>query len=820
MNPTNQNHIPIPRLREMFNATLGTDTSAIDSLLDISLNSPDSHFRLLHHILIAQYAKVTMHHRDTPIPLVGLDIETNHLTGEPRLLGYSYPDGYYHADQSPTLETLFHNVRGIMENRESGTGIVTWGSLDINCIIRLFDPQKDEQSFISRGFGGRYRNGEWLQKPPVMRQIGDAQFCIDHHISGRSLRLAIVAGGRYRTLWIYNLSQFFPTRIADTAKSLDFEWTDFSKDTHLIDWDRFAKDQEFKTEVLKSNKQDAQTVRMMANHLQSIFHKVFGAYPGLLVSAGSLADAAVSKMLTQEDYESNSWQYLKYSTFGGNTEDVRLSESLISEAYSAGYVDQFTIGYNETAHTADISSAYPHKIRELPDLRFCYLRTGTGDFRPTVKEIENDQHCIFTVVFRGLVTIPEHLEYHPITVKTKQKQNIRPIGTFPASYYLEEREFCESHGATFADEEWSIIALTERKEAPIAGVSKALASMRDEYRAKLDDAKRRFDAGDLSAESEKIYFDSLQNMVKVVDNSLYGKNVMATEVLKEINGKPEVVGLKAGDRYNQLYGGWITALTRVQIARACMELQGKGSQPIMAMTDAVYWTGEKSHLPADMIGYHGKEAGLFEPPETVHDMFTVKTGQYEYRKGNKFYHKVRGLNLPFEDRHDDKSFFRSLIREWLSDKSPYMHPEDVRIPVNTRKLITIGNHDISNLGVVSDGIAEMKPFILSGKQVERFVENYIDTLDGSIRLRPAIAQIDPDSDSPLAFLSGLNEQGGDYVTRHERKRIFYYLIIKITGMSIRNRFKGRMPADKARLSDCSWSELEEWSGIKREWARL
>jgi hypothetical protein len=310
-------------------------------------------------------------------------------------------------------------------------------------------------------------------------------------------------------------------------------------------------------------------------------------------------------------------------------------------------------------------------------------------------------------------------------------------------------------------------------------------------------------------------------MVKIVDNSLYGKNVMAVEIVEEIDGKPVVVGLKAGDRFNKLYGGWITAYTRTQIAASCMAIQSAGGSPLLAMTDAIYWTGKKTDISPDLISFHGKEAGKFEPPETVNDFFLVKTGQYEYRKGRVFTHKVRGLNLPYESMSSDRSFYRATIQEWL-DKNhyPYMHAEDVQIPVQTRKLITVGMHDLEHIGLVSDGVAMMKPFILSAKQVERFVENYMDTLTGAIRLRPAIVKQDRNMDSPLEFLSGLNLKGGEYLTRHEKRRMFYHLIVKITGMTIRNRFKGRMPANKARLSDCSWEELEEWSGIKRAWVKI
>jgi hypothetical protein len=260
-----------------------------------------------------------------------------------------------------------------------------------------------------------------------------------------------------------------------------------------------------------------------------------------------------------------------------------------------------------------------------------------------------------------------------------------------------------------------------------------------------------------------------------------------------------------------------------------MSLQSKGSKPIMAMTDAVYWEGKPEHLDSNLISYHGKVAGLFEPVESVHHMFTVKTGQYEYAKperksptGWHYYHKLRGLNLPFEERNDNKSFYRDLIVDWLKDAPKYIQADEILIPVPTRKLVTIGAHDIEHLGLVADGVAELKPFIMSGKQVERYLHDFRKTLNQTIRLQPAIAKFSPDADSPLEFLSGLLEQGGNYITKHERKRMFYNLIVKVSDGKLRfgNRFGGRMPVDKLRLSDCTWTDLESWSGIKRDWAKI
>lgn len=791
-----------------------------DAAFDFITGAQSANFKLLHPLLIARYSKVTLHHSDKMFPMVGLDVETDHTTGEPKLLGFSYEDGYYFHIDDPTLSDLFSIVNSLINN-SPGTNLVTWGTLDIMECIRLFNPTEIESKRTSRGVGGNYKNGKWIAEPPIMRQVNGTNFFVDHYIKGRSLRLGIEQNNRTWTIWIYNISQFYPTRIADSAKGLGLEWIDYSEDTHLIDWDRYLYDSDYQQEVLKSNEQDARTVRTLAQNTGAIFNRVFGAYPKLLVSAGSLADSAVSKMLNQEEYASNAWRYLHDTTFK-DSPFIDLAESIISEAYSAGYVDQFGIGYFDRAYTADISSAYPHKIRKLPDLTNFSIIAGKGNPQFRKSELEEQGYKIFTAAIRGRVTIPEHLRFHPITLKTSQSQNFRPIGTFNASYMLEERDFCQQWGAHFENEVWVLFATKKWKTSAIAKVSEKLAKLRDEYREKMINA---------ATAEESILYDSMQYMVKVVDNSLYGKTVASIAIIEDIDGIPQQTGWKAGDRYNQLYGAWITACTRVQVADACMTLQQAGSEPIMAMTDAVYWTGDRNHLPEKLIASH-KTAGLFEPPEVIEQFYVIKTGQYEYKVPcncgpddlcRHWHHKVRGfnidwqeefdnpLNLKLEDLISSRGLYRDLIKEWSAGKESW-HPDEVVIPVPTRKLLSVGT-DFENMGLIKNGESNMRPFVLSGKSPIPWIEQWPKAIDDHVWIPPAIVD-ERDEEGPLQFISGLHESGENYLNRYQRKQLFYYLTIKCTNKRGKDCF---LPG---KLSNLNWEKLEEWSGMKREWAHV
>lgn len=86
-----------------------------------------------------------------------------------------------------------------------------------------------------------------------------------------------------------------------------------------------------------------------------------------------------------------------------------------------------------------------------------------------------------------------------------------------------------------------------------------------------------------------------------------------------------------------------------------------------------------------------------------------------------------------------------------------------------------------------------------------------DAIDGALWLETPKMREVASATGPMEFLSNLHEKRGDYLSRHDRKKMFFLLIFKITG-------KCRYPA--ARLSDMSYEALEDWSGVKREWCNL
>lgn len=733
----------LQQVRGLLSSQYGTEygNTAFDSLDYALVHAPQtSALRILHPLFFKEWREPRRRTADKPVSTIGFDIETVAQTGvhgkagTPKLFGFSYEDGTYYYDDNPTLGSFIRVLKSIRNTSEAHLAV--WSRLDIQVVLRLFSPNEKERLAISAGLSGKSRNGEIIVPYSCQRTLRDGTVVfVGHYIPGRSLRIGWFEGQYERSIWIYNMAHFYRGRIADVAPTLGLAWTTFDKETHVIDWTRFESNPKYRAICLASNEQDARVVRQLAMRLQDDFYSVFKTYPLQLVSTGSLADAAVSALLSDEDYNATSGIWLKRNILGTNNDASTKLDSLLGEAFSAGYVDQYAIGYFPQVCTADISAAYPDKIRKLPDLRYAVLQAGEGKLEDDLREMQAQGLEIESAIIRGLVSIPSTLPYHPITVRNRFRQNYRPIGTFRAAYTLDERNFCVRYGATFADEEYVIVGLSKRVPSPIADVSRRLGIMRSEITAERD--KHAKDTAEWRT------YNAQQEMVKLVDNSLYGKTTMTLESMELIAGKPRLVGYVTGDRYNALLATLITARTRTQLADACMTIWRNGGAPIMCMTDALYWDGTTEMLPSDLWS-EKKTAGFFEKPTIEHDFFLLKTGQYEYRVDDKYVYKLRGIPAQYErdelgpyimfngqKLRPTNSFFRDLIRQYAAEHTETIDTQKVCVEIPTRKLATIGQPDSELLGAVLESTMKLRPFAMSTK-TEQFPFDWRECIDGHV----------------------------------------------------------------------------------------
>jgi len=503
-----------------------------------------------HPAKISYYANVKSSKlNDDPVEVCGIDLETDYITGELKLLGFYKNRRSFAWYTRDFINVLYNYVKWASKNQ---TQLAYWNRLDPAVIFKQFLlmlPEKEARERLGR-FGkvsGEWSNKEkeWEVNPVVEITMKDGcKFGIRNAIRS-SIQFYWMDGKKYdepQTVWAYDIAQLFPNNLekeclgdkdeeTGTYPNARFPWyTKMSDEFHKVDWERFKSDRAYQLGVLRSNELDARACTELAYTIQEDFREAFGYYPKTLISQGSLARAAIVAQLTNilepkhsNEKELKSAVHKEVASIGFMNYYDEWAEKighdqlkdlycLATEAYSGGYIDAIRYGYAKEGYYADIASAYPAVITKLTDLRGSKIYKGTGK-PPSVKN--------GYVFIRGTVTIPHHVQYHPITVKhaTSIETNVRPVGTFRASYIIEERDFVESVGGSFEDEEWYAIE-TSAEPSPLATVCHEFIELRKKLKKKKS---------------------SSEHMAKIAANSLYGILYEAVDTHQETTLEKEVI---------------------------------------------------------------------------------------------------------------------------------------------------------------------------------------------------------------------------------------------------------------------------------------
>jgi hypothetical protein len=510
-----------------------------------------------HPALIKEYGQLSSNKvRETPIQVVGMDLETNHRTGEPRLLGFYQlsPKGgpvyspYF--DKTEFLDVLFKYIRYC---KSADKALVWWNKLDAYVIFRILalaTDNPDEQYRAMTHFskiGGEWNkdSGSWDIEPVLKIEAEGLEFGIKNVI-----RSSIQFYYRYtddiendrniNTVWGYDVAQLYQFGLAKEAEGrLDY-YSKVHESAHIVDWDRFNSDDTYRNDiVLKSNELDARAVHDLAMHIQKDFYNTFNFYPMSLISQGSFARSALfamfwkrlkpkypdddKKLFRAVKKELQSISLINYQDewvdkYG--QEAYKDFQALLTECYSGGQIEAIMYGYTKSGWTADIASAYPAVIEKLYDLRGAKIKRGKG--------VPEDVPYSYTFM-RGTINIPKEVKYHSLTIKHWENKgtNIRPTGIFKGSYTLNERKYLISKGATFKDEEYYQV-ITKGKLSPMAYVTTELIDMRKRMEAELKGSGF---------------------MPKIVANSLYGILFEAVDTYEMATVSKEIIINEDRDTY-------------------------------------------------------------------------------------------------------------------------------------------------------------------------------------------------------------------------------------------------------------------------------
>ena len=550
--------------------------------------------------------------RPTAIKLIGLDIETDHLKGDLKLLGIW--DGIrYNYHTKDFLNVLLNYSKAAAKN---DMALAYWNRLDPFVILKEFmnyvDDDHKQQALARFGkISGDWDNKlhEWIVNPVIEIKIGRYTFGIIQAIRS-SIQFFIHNEYKtgFKTVWSYDIAQLFQNGLEYEATSRFDYYSKVDKSAHLVDWKRFETDNDYKFKiVLKSNELDAKACHDLGMNIQKEFNAAFGYYPRTLLSQGSMARAATLAVITNqykhlEDKQASHQVSEDVKSIGiMNYYDVWTNKygqhvmkdlyALSTEAYSGGYIEAIRYGYAKEGYYTDIASAYPGVIQNLYDLRNAIITTGKG-IPPTI----DHSYCFI----RGEINIPRHVNFHTITVKhiVEKSTNIRPTGLFRASYTLNERKFLEEQGATFDNEEWYNIK-TEGKPNALAKVCKDFINLRTKMIAEGNSA---------------------QYMAKIAANSLYGILFEAIDTYSE----------KTETRVNtsKFYGSQLTPyLKKINLSTIKSEIE--------------YWFGDlylkvynrwhsNTGLYPDQVKQELESVGIFFEADNSFDILMEINKMYEY----------------------------------------------------------------------------------------------------------------------------------------------------------------------------------------------
>ena len=659
---------------------------------------------------------------ETPLEFIGLDFETDSLTGEIMVMGVFYKSYFnYFKDEHDLLDVL---CKWIKIASEKNLIIVHWTKFDQNAIAKLFllkMNKKDRAKSIERygKYNATWGSDDWASPPLCSYKTKiknkSYEFGIVSVLAQKTLNVFIRSEKMLRPIFIniIDMNSLYKTNLekASLNQELNYyskmkEGFKYKKKTysyHVVDWNLFRTNEDYKKGVLRSNELDARAVKDLAYKFSENFYKIWKVYPKNIFSSGSLAKMALSKELNKDDFESlnlmkqfKNWNYEKDQETKNLCDELHI---LACESYSGGMFELYSIGMG-SAYIADVSACYPSAISKLLDLRDSEIVKGYGS-PPDPK----DNEIIF---IRGTVDMPKSA-IHSLNIHNPDYINVitRPYGKFKASYIWHERKLALEQGAKFFNEEYIIIK-TKGKKSPLAVASDKLFKMRQDLLSKKD---------------------VKQSIVKDANNSCYGITIegVSTYALDE-DDNIVFDGLKAGALYNPILASIITAYCRIILCSAMILIRNNGGTLIQANTDSIHWHGKLEDLPRDfetVIGSCGwrenKTKGYFEKPTLIKEFISLSTGRYggfDTAK-NKYFTKLRSYII---DQDPNKHYLKELLEKHKEDKICQT------IPLASNQFISIKlseartNLDLIDVCRIDNVVKDIRLIAVNGKRLSALAD--------------------------------------------------------------------------------------------------
>jgi len=606
---------------------------------------------------------------------IGIDVET--VNNQLFLMGYHNGENYRYTEND-FLET-FKNI--LIESVQTNKHLATWTRYDNTHLIKMLmqglneSEKKHVIDMIGKRSGSFNKKRGVYNEPPLL-SLNHGSFIIylENVIRDCLLFRILDKNGKSKTVWSYNIKNLYNQNLEKVANDNGFTYySKISKDAHVINKDKYAKDIDYKKQVLESNSLDCRVVKDIGEKVQDEFYEIMGAYPNNLISAGSLARSSViafSHKLGLSTSNINIYSIL-------NQHDQRHMKAMdySMRAYHGGKIDSYVLGFTKNANMIDLTSAYPSIMRELKGF----------NKHQTIFKQGKPLHANYNYMFvRCDLNIKTDKYSTPFIIPNplNNNSNLNPYGIikdivltkYEYEFVLKNLDWIDityiDYFYSVSDNEYSIFRI----------IIDELFELRMKYK----------DLGKVS----------LEQLVKTILNSLYGITYELTETYNELL---DMIGYRSGDFFNPFIASHITGGTRTKIAEMNNEIIKRGGDILLNMTDSImYENADVSELCSEI-----KRLGTFEKPETIKDIIILGSGRYEYKKNMKYFYKTRGFSASI----GNGSYYEPILK-----KGGKIKVGGFVTPFKS----TTNDFKSEDIGLIYESEYSLNPFNLGGK---RMVEN-------------------------------------------------------------------------------------------------
>ena len=198
-----------------------------------------------------------------------IDIET--VENELFIFGYILDDKYYYSEND--FYNVFHNL--LLESIRGKKDILTWTRYDNTHIFKMLLSKINDENEIYKIL---HRIGK--VSPVYSYKYENYEIVLENIIKDSFIFKVSDGKNKPRRITIYNLKNLYQGGLEKVAENYGLDYyTKLGEEYHIINKERYYKDEEYRKMVLLSNELDNRVIIDIAKIMLENFKKFTGVYP-------------------------------------------------------------------------------------------------------------------------------------------------------------------------------------------------------------------------------------------------------------------------------------------------------------------------------------------------------------------------------------------------------------------------------------------------------------------------------------------------------------------------------------------------------------